>query len=181
MNGREHDRIARSGSSLLEGTARVVGIAGAVAWLEPEPSAGCGSCAAARTCGSATFALASGAGTFSRRLAARRFPVTTGVEGPCLEVGDRVVVGVGEDALATASLTAYALPLVIMLTAGACAEIAAGSDTITFGAMAGGLLLGLAIARRLASRLAARGSTVPRFLRHADRDLPRDPLSRHPA
>lgn len=174
MNAREHDGIARSGTPLLEGTARVVGIAGAVAWLEPEPSAGCGSCAAARSCGSATFALASGAGTFSRRMAARRFPVDTGADGPSLEVGDRVVVGVGEDALATAALTAYALPLAIMLGAGATAELAGGSDVTTFGAMAGGLLLGLAIARRLASQLAASGSTAPRFLRHADRDLSRN-------
>lgn len=171
MNAREHDDIARSGAPLLEGTARVVGIAGTVAWLEPEPSAGCGSCAAARSCGSATFALASGAGTFSRRMAARRFPVATRGDGPCLEIGDRLVVGIGEDALATAALTAYALPLAIMLGAGATAELAAGSDAVTSGAMAGGLLLGLAIARRFASRLAASGRTVPRFLRRAGRDL----------
>ncbi|MCK0510282.1 SoxR reducing system RseC family protein [Aromatoleum buckelii] len=175
MNAREHDGIARSGAPLLEGTARVVGITGAVAWLEPEPSSGCGSCAAARSCGSATFALASGAGTFSRRMAARRFPVDTGADGPGLEVGDRVVVGVGEDALATAALTAYALPLAIMLGAGATAEFAGGSDVLTFGAMASGLLLGLAIARRLASRLATSGSTVPRFLRHAGPDFSRNP------
>lgn len=175
MNAREQDGIANSGSPLLEGTARVVGMAGGVAWLEPEPSAGCGSCAAARSCGSATFALASGAGTFSRRMAARRFPVDAGGDGLCLEVGDRVVVGVGEDALATAALTAYALPLATMLGAGATAELAAGSDVATFGAMAGGLVLGLAIARRVASRLAASGSTVPRFLRRAGRDLSRNP------
>jgi len=175
MNAREQDGIANSGAPLLEGTARVVGIAGAVAWLEPEPSTGCGSCAAAQSCGSATFALASGAGTFSRRMAARRFPVATGRDGPCLEVGDRVVVGVGEDALATAALTAYALPLAIMLGAGATAELAAGSDGATFGAMVGGLVLGLAVARRVSSRLAASGSTVPRFLRHAGRDLSRNP------
>ncbi|KON81730.1 SoxR reducing system RseC family protein [Azoarcus sp. PA01] len=176
MNGREQDGIAGSGAPLLEGTARVVGVAGTVAWLEPEPSAGCGNCAALRSCGSTTFALASGAGTFSRRIAARRFPVATGGDGPCLAVGDRVVVGVGEDALATAALTAYALPLAIMLGAGATAELAAGSDLATFGAMAGGLVLGLAIARRVASRLAASGSTVPRFVRHASRDLSRNPV-----
>jgi sigma-E factor negative regulatory protein RseC len=145
--------------TLVEGTARVVAVDGSLAWLEPEQTGSCGGCAAAASCGS------KGIGTLASRLEARRFPLagTTG-----LAVGDRVVVGVREDALVKASLTAYALPLVTMFAAGAFAQAAAGRDDLTLAASVAGLALGLGIARLLARRLAASGQIAPRLLRRTD-------------
>ena len=143
--------------SLVEGIARVVGVDGAVAWLEPEQGPSCAGCASLG-CG------ARGLGTVASRLAARRFPLTGHLD---LRVGDRVVVGVRGDALLKAALTAYALPLVAMLGAGGLAQSLAGNDGVTLAASVAGLLLGLGIARRWASRLTARGVIAPRFLRRA--------------
>ena len=148
-----------SAPSLVEGIAHVVAVEGTMAWLEPEQSTGCGSCASSSACG------AKGIGTTASRLEARRFSLEN-LAG--LAVGERVVVGIRDNALVKASLTAYAIPLATALIAGVVAQWAEGRDGITMAAMAGGLLLGLGIARLGASRLFARGELAPRFLRRAD-------------
>jgi len=144
----------------VEGIARVVGVEGGTAWLEPEQTTSCGSCASASSCGAGT----GGIGTVADRIAARRFALDN-AEG--LHVGERVVVGVAERALIRAALTAYGLPLLIALTAGGIAESIWISDLATMAAMAGGLLGGLLLARVVARRLSARGELAPRFLRRA--------------
>ncbi len=144
----------------VEGIARVVDVEGATAWLEPEQTTSCGSCASAASCG----AGATGIGTVASRIAARRFALDN-ADG--LRIGERVVIGVAERALIRAALTAYALPLATALTAGGIAESAWGSDLATMAAMAGGLLLGLLLARRVARRLLLRGELAPHFLRRA--------------
>jgi sigma-E factor negative regulatory protein RseC len=129
--------------------ARVVATDGHLAWLEPEPAAGCGGCAAAAGC-------AGGA------LATRRFPLA-GAAG--LAVGERVVVGLADGAPVRASLVAYALPLSTMLAAGALAQVADGRDGPTLAGLAAGLAFGAWLARRLGACLAARGALAPRLLR----------------
>ena len=145
--------------ALVEGYAQVVAVEGDVAWLEPEQTSSCGSCASSSACG------AKGIGTLANRLEARRFSLPNH-DG--LRVGERVVVGISEKALVKASLTAYAIPLAAMLFCGAMAQWAAGSDLISMAAMAGGLVLGLAGARLNAGRLNARGELSPHYLRRAD-------------
>jgi len=149
-------------SHTVEGIAHVVRVDAGVAWLEPEQTGGCGSCASASSCGAGSGSP--GIGTVASRIAARRFPLDN-PDG--LVVGERVVVGVDERSLLKASLTAYAIPLVTALTAGGIAEGVAGSDLVTMAAMAAGLGLGLLAARITARRLSARGDLAPRFLRRA--------------
>lgn len=144
----------------VEGFARVVAVDRAIAWLEPEPAASCGGCASATTCGVGSGTP--GIGSVADRIAARRFPLDNAVG---LRVGERVVVGVGEGSLLKASLTAYALPLAVALTAGGLAASTGGSDVLNMAAMAGGLLVGLLMAHIMARRLSARGELAPRFLR----------------
>jgi sigma-E factor negative regulatory protein RseC len=143
---------------LVEGTARVVEVAGSVAWLEPEQTTSCGHCAASSACG------AKGLGTVANRIAARRFPLTN---HPGLRVGERVVVGVRSDALVKAALTAYAIPLCTLFLGGGLAQWAWGEDGATILASVAGLFVGLALARFGAGRLFAYGTSAPRFLRRA--------------
>jgi len=143
-------------STLVEGIARVVGVDGAVAWLEPEQGGTCAHCASSAACGS------KGLGTLANRLEARRFPITG---HPDLAVGDRVVVGVRGDALVKAALLTYALPLVLLFTAGGLAQWVAGSDAMTLAASVCGLLLGLGATKIGAGRLFGRGGGAPRLLR----------------
>jgi sigma-E factor negative regulatory protein RseC len=144
--------------NMMEGIANVVALEGSVAWLEPEQTGTCGSCASSAACGS------KGIGTVANRLEARRFPLAS---HPGLRVGDRVVVGIREDALVQASMTIYALPLATVFTAGFLAQWSFGSDGVTMAATFAGLGLGFAIARLRARRLSARGQMAPQFLRRA--------------
>ena len=143
---------------MIEGIANVVVLDGSVAWLEPEQTGTCGSCASSGAC------VAKGIGTVANRLEVRRFPLTN---HPGLRVGDRVVVGVREDALVKASMTIYALPLATMFAAGFLAQWGFGSDGVTMAATFAGLGLGFAIARLRARRLSALGQMAPQFIRRA--------------
>ena len=143
-------------STLVEGIARVVGVHGAVAWLEPEQGGTCAHCASSAACGS------KGLGTLANRLEARRFPITG---HPDLAVGDRVVVGVRGDTLVKAALITYAIPLGLLFVAGGLAQWAAGSDAVTLAASICGLLLGLGAIKIGAGRLFGRGGSAPRLLR----------------
>jgi sigma-E factor negative regulatory protein RseC len=145
-----------SGRHVVEGLARVVALDGKMAVLEPEQSSACGGCHAAAVCGTK-----SGHG---RRLMARRFSVANDQR---LAVGERVVVGIDEQSLVRASMTAYALPLLTMLGAGMTAQALVGSDGISAAATLGGLAVGLLLARLRAGRLSARGELTPRFLRRS--------------
>lgn len=145
----------------IEGYARVVRIEGAVAWLEPEQTSGCGGCADAANCG------ASGIGSIARRIEARRFALDNLY---ALAPGERVVVGVAERTLLKAALTAFALPLAAAFLAGGLAQWAEGKDPVTMGAMAAGLAAGFLAARVFAQRLSAQGGLAPRYLRRAGAD-----------
>ncbi|HEY4696696.1 MAG TPA: SoxR reducing system RseC family protein [Gallionella sp.] len=147
-----------SAPTMTEGIAQVVEVDGNTAWLVPEPGSSCGGCSSAAACGS------KGIGTVSSRLEARRFQL---VNDAGLRIGDRVVVGIRENALLRASITAYVIPLAILLTAGALAQWVAGSDMVTMAAMLAGLVLGLWLARVRAGHLMTKGELAPRFLRRA--------------
>ncbi|MDO8263709.1 MAG: SoxR reducing system RseC family protein [Gallionella sp.] len=147
-----------SAPAMLEGIAQVVEIDGKWAWLVPEQTTSCGSCASASACG------AKGIGTTASRLELRRFQLVNDAD---LRVGERVVVGIRENALLKASITAYVIPLATLLIAGALAQWAAGRDGVTMAAMFAGLALGLWFARMGAGRLLVRGDLAPRFLRRA--------------
>ncbi|MDD5384522.1 MAG: SoxR reducing system RseC family protein [Gallionella sp.] len=147
-----------SAPTMVEGTAYVVAVEGNMVWLVPEVGSSCGGCASASACGS------KGIGTLAGRLEARRFQL---VNDAGLRVGERVVVGIRENALLKASITAYVIPLTTLLSAGALAQWAAGNDTVTMVAMFAGLALGLGLARLGAGRLLVRGELAPRFIRRA--------------
>ena len=153
----------------VEGIARVVRIEGDHAWLEPEQTTSCGHCASSASCGVSSREEA-GIGTVTSRLQARRFVLDNPEGGAGFREGERLVVGVSERALLTAALTAYGLPLLFALTAGAVTQAAYGDDLTTMLGMAGGLALGLLVARFNARRLAAKGELAPRFLRRARAD-----------
>ena len=147
-----------SAPSLVEGIAHVVALEGDTVWLVPEQTGSCGGCAASSACG------AKGIGTIANRLEARRFQI----DNPSnLVVGERVVVGIRENALIKASLTAYAIPLATLLSSGALAQWQFGSDLVTMAAMVAGLGLGLLLSRLGAGRLLVRGDLAPQFIRRA--------------
>jgi len=147
-----------SAPPMVEGIAHVVKIDGKSVWLEPEQGSSCGSCASASACGS------KGIGTISSRLENRRFRIDNDAN---LSVGERVVFGIRENVLLKASITAYAIPLVALVLAGALAQWKFGSDLITMAATVTGLVIGLGISRMAAGHLHSKGDLAPLFLRRA--------------
>ncbi|OGT15569.1 MAG: Fis family transcriptional regulator [Gallionellales bacterium RIFCSPHIGHO2_02_FULL_57_16] len=158
MGGVVHTTTDFSAPTMAEGIAQVVEVEGNMAWLIPEPGSSCGGCSSAAACGS------KGIGTVASRLEKRRFQL---VNDAGLSVGERVVVGINENAVLRASVTAYVIPLATLLSAGALAQSVAGNDFVTMGAMLSGLVLGLWLSRIRAARLMERGELAPRFIRRA--------------
>jgi len=154
-------------SSTVEGIARVVLIEGSVAWLEPEQSTSCGSCASSAACGAGNHGP-SGIGSVARRIEARRFKLDNPSGAASLREGERIVIGVGNRALIKASLLAYGLPLLTAFVAAGCVQDAYASDLLTMLGMAGGMAGGLLAARFGARHLGRRGDLSPRFLRRAE-------------
>lgn len=150
-------------SLTVEGIARVVRIDGEIAWLEPEQTTSCGSCASSAACGGG----APGVGTVASRLAVRRFQLDNPPGLMSLHEGERIVVGVSRRALLKAAATAYGLPLATAIAGGAMAEATYGSDGASILGMLAGLAAGLLAARLGAAYLNARGELSPRFLRRA--------------
>ena len=142
-------------AGLAEGVARVVAVDHGTAWLEPEPTTSCAGCLSFSACG-----LKSGGS--SRSLVARRFPLA---DDQGYRVGERIVVGLPESAVLSASATAYAIPLLTMVGAGILAQGLGAGDGTGAAAILGGLAVGLLVARVVAGRLARRGAFAPRFLR----------------
>jgi sigma-E factor negative regulatory protein RseC len=143
------------GRTTIEGVARVVALDGGFAVMEPEQTTMCGGCHSSATCG---------AKPGTSRLVARRFRMEN-VEG--LTVDDRVVVGISEQALLGASLTAYLLPLVTMFAFGLTAQALFDGDAAAAVGALLGLGFGLLLARWRAKLLSSRGQLAPRFLRRA--------------
>lgn len=144
---------------MVEGFARVVAISGGKAWAEPEPAQSCGGCHSAGLC-----SIGKQMGNPSARQMAKRFALPGDLG---LAVGERVVVGVREDTLTKGALTAYGLPLAVLLAGGILGQEIGRSDAMAALGAAGGLLVGLLGARIVAGILSARGVLTPRFLRRA--------------
>ncbi len=90
---------------MIEQIATVVELEDDAAWVETQRHSACGACAMNKGCGAGLFAKAFRFG--SPRLKVRH---THDVE-----VGDRVVIGVDEQALVRGSFAAYIMPILFML------------------------------------------------------------------
>jgi len=153
----EDSPVEHGGRALVEGIAVVISVDADIAWMEPEQTSSCGGCASAKACGVKT-------GGLEGRLKARRFPMRNTAD---LRVGERVVVGIPEDALLRASLVAYAIPLLGMVGGSMVVNLTIGGDVATAIAAVVGLGLGILVARGRAKVLSAKGDITPRFIRHA--------------
>lgn len=140
-------------AELVEGFARVVAVEPGVAWLEPEPAAACGGCAARSGCGTAYIRPGKGE---------RRFAVADDFHA---RVGDRVVVGIDQAVLTRASAVAYLIPVGLVVALAVLASMLGASDAGTAAAAVVGLVAGVWLARRRADRMATAGELTPVVLR----------------
>jgi sigma-E factor negative regulatory protein RseC len=146
------------GKAMIEEGARVVDVAPGLAWVETSRRSACASCHASEGCGTSAVS--------------KLFPARTNLfqvaDAIGVTVGDRVVIGIAEDALTRSSLLAYLLPLVTLILGAGGAELAgAGEGT---GALLGilGLFLGIWIAGRSSRGATGSEGYRPVLLRRAE-------------
>jgi sigma-E factor negative regulatory protein RseC len=143
---------------MIEEGARVVDVAPGLAWVETSRRSACASCHSSEGCGTSAVS--------------KLFPARTNrlqvADAIGVEVGDRVVIGIAEDALTRASLLAYLLPLVAMILAAGGAELAGAGEGA--GVLLGilGLFLGIWIAGRSSGGAPGSEGYRPLLLRRAD-------------
>lgn len=126
------------GDAMLEEIGRVVGSYAGGVWVEVERQAACDSCRARKDCGSAQMARLS-----------RTAPVRLAVDTTqCLNIGDRVLLGLRATDLTCASLMAYGVPLLLALAAATGAELWLASDLWSGLGFVGGLTAGALWLRR---------------------------------
>jgi len=134
---------------MLEETAQVVRIKGNEVWVETQRRSSCSSCSAEKGCGTATL---------SKVLGNRRNVVRVLSAMP-LRVGDRVVIGIREQALVRGSLAVYAVPILLLLLGGLIGELGAEQfiwenaefASVTLGIS--GLIAGLVWLKRFTRRI----------------------------
>jgi sigma-E factor negative regulatory protein RseC len=100
---------------MLEETAQVVAVQGCEVWVETERRSSCSACAVNKGCGSAALA---------KVLGQRRSRVRALSHMP-LSVGDRVVIGIREQAVVRGSLAVYAVPVAMLLLGAVIGELGA--------------------------------------------------------
>ena len=129
---------------MLEENGTVIQLEEQYAWVETERNSGCSSCAARSGCGT---------GALSKVLG-RRHSQVRAINSIGARTGDRVVLGLVEDALLQGSAAVYLAPLAAMLVSAGAGEWLAGSlelaaadaGSVVFGLL--GLAIGLAWLRR---------------------------------
>lgn len=130
---------------MIEESGVVVAVDGAHARVARDGDGGCGSCGSGQGCGLSLWA----------RFFGRRQNEFTVRNPKGARVGDRVLVGIPEQALVRGALLVYLLPLVAMLSAGVVAQELQGeavSEMAVWMAAAVGLGAGLWFASVVAHR-----------------------------
>lgn len=152
---------------MLEETAQVVQIEGTTIWVETQRRSTCSSCSAQPGCGTAVLAKVLG----SRRTRVR---VLSDLD---LSIGDRVVIGIHEQALVQGSLAVYAVPIVLLLLGALIGELGAQRFLWQSAELAStalglcGLLAGLWWLKKFTRRIGNDKRYQPSVLRRADASL----------
>lgn len=149
---------------MIEESGQVISREGDYAWVETERKSTCSSCAANKGCGTGVIS----------KFYSGRFSRVKALNTVNASVGDRVVLGLAEDALVRGSLAVYGLPLLsLMLMALLGSAVAdevglqqADGLTAVFGLA--GLLFGFYLVRSFSHRIAADTRYQPVILRHCN-------------
>ncbi len=143
---------------MIEENAQVISVEADDVWVETQRRSTCSGCAAHNGCGTASLA---------KVLGKRRTRIRVLADMP-LVVGDRVVIGIGEQALVRGSLAVYAVPLLLLLLGATLGRLGAGNG-LWHSCETASLVLGLA-------GLAAGLLWLRRFTRHIQHDRNYQPV-----
>ncbi len=140
---------------MIEETAEVVAVEGDIAVLRTERQSACNSCSVKSGCGTSVLS----------RVVGQRSSQVEVSNTLQLEVGERVVVAIEEQALVKGSLLIYLLPLLIMLVAGVVAEMLFAREVVTLIAALSGLLISVVLVRTLLAVTGLNHAIRPQLIR----------------
>ncbi len=127
---------------MIETRTRIVSISNGTAWVAPTEDSGCGGCGSRSSC-----AVSGLAKYFSRHQKLVPVPCHAGARP-----GEELVVAVSEGELLKAGLMAYLLPAGLGVAGAAWAAASGLGDPGAVAGMAGGVALGLLVARLLSRK-----------------------------
>jgi len=149
---------------VIEETVQITTTEGELAWVESvQRKTSCGHCVAQSSCGTSVLSKVLG-----------RRALTLVAHNPIgARPGDRVVIGLHDDALVRGSLAVYLTPLLMMLAAALAGEalFAQANDGLVALLGLAGLALGFAWVRRFGSRAANDSRYRPVILRMAPEEF----------
>lgn len=128
---------------MIKEHALVERVEGQDVWVQTQRQSTCGSCAAKAGCGTAAVGKVVGLRSTRVRL----------LDSKDIAVGDRVVIGLAENAMLRGAFMVYAVPLLLMLLFSAVASWAAYSELVVIASAGLGLLIGMSIVRGFGHRI----------------------------
>lgn len=150
---------------MIEETGRVISCEDGYAWIETERKSTCSSCSANKGCGTGVIS----------KFYSGRFSRIKALNSVNAAAGDRVVLGLAEDALVRGSLAVYGLPLLTLLLMALLGSAVADEVGIMQQADAliaifglTGLLLGFYVVRLFSRKIAYDSRYQPVILRRCD-------------
>jgi len=150
---------------VIRESATVLRVQGSMVWVSCRNQAGCQRCAEGRGCGG---------GLLGRLLGDRLREIRVVSDRKDLQVGDQVVIGLGDSVLLKASLVLYLMPLILMFGMAALFSFASQADG-DISSVAGailGLSAGLWLARRYGRRHNRDSLFHPRVLERTGHECP---------
>ncbi|MET0065350.1 MAG: SoxR reducing system RseC family protein [Candidatus Thiodiazotropha sp.] len=146
--------MSQMAAEMLEHPARVVALQEPYAWIEAEVQSGCSSCSS-NSCSTSVIASLFG-------LKRNRFRVENSIQA---KVGDQVLIGIPSRMVAKASVFAYLLPLIAMLTLTFVSQSLQMSISLQSLSALAGLSAGLLAVRWLTAPGGAAATQTPQLLK----------------
>ncbi|HDP89981.1 MAG TPA: Fis family transcriptional regulator [Thioalkalivibrio sp.] len=148
---------------MIEESARVVRLEDGYAWVETQRKSACGQCSASKGCGTSVL----------DKVLGRRRSVVRVLNPVGAELGDEVVIGLGEGAFVRGSLAVYALPLVTLLAGAMLGQWLGQADVAAVLGGLAGLAAGFAWVWLFTRRIAGDSRYQPVILRRVPTLAPR--------
>jgi sigma-E factor negative regulatory protein RseC len=142
---------------MIEETALVIDVSQRQILLETQRKSACQSCSVKSGCGTSTLAKVVGKRS-SQFCVNKAFDV---------QVGDKVIVAVDENALVQGSLLLYLFPLIFMMMSALLAEFLFTNEPVTILFAVAGFILAMLVVRLILSKSTLKNAVQPHLIRRA--------------
>lgn len=140
---------------MIEETAVVIEVGEQQLLLQTQRKSACNSCSVKSGCGTASLAKVVGKRS-------SQFSVDKTLD---VQVGDKVIVAVDENALVQGSLLMYLFPLIVMIMFGVLAEYLFVDERVTILSVAGGFIFAMIMVRFVLADSGLKNAVQPQLIR----------------